>query len=72
MHQQPFTCSAVTVGLTSFTSTIRSAAYTASVQREPRCPANTAKDHTDAGPADRVIVERCMLTKDAADVKLGE
>ena len=50
----------------------RSDAFTASVEREPRCPANAAKDHRHAGPADRVIVERCMLTKDAADVKLGE
>ena len=54
-----------------FTFALRSAAFTASVQREPRCPANVAKDHANAGAADRVIVERSMVTKDAADVMLA-
>ena len=41
------------------------------MQREPRCPANAAKDHANAGAADRVIVERSMVTKNAADAMLA-
>ena len=65
---EPFTSALAMTDALSFT--LRSASYRASVQREPRCPANAAKDHTNAGAADRVIVERSMLTKDAADAKL--
>ena len=66
---EPFTSALAMTDALSFT--LRSASYRASVQREPRCPANAAKDHTNAGAADRVIVERSMLTKDAADALLA-